>query len=304
MLGRFDLVETIINSRPRLWDPCQFLPPLWVLALQSLFVPLDTAEVVLSDMDHTLPTDAATEANLLALVLEVKQRGFSKPMKLRHRAAAQAHTAKDLTCLLQGYPALHVAICGSGIQMVALLLKHGADPNQYCEAYLIQLAAGLGSLEIVKILIEYGYEVDAFGTNHRCDTYPDDGYALRPRRPAICHAWETCQLEIVRILLDAGVKFTEHDQAIIHNICNYPVIASFAPRDHKGDDAINLEDYSDPWVYATTCNETDGLRHIIQLREVYIGHGMSTAHLARCILIHGTSDKFDFIMDHGFLNLR
>jgi hypothetical protein len=95
-------------------------------------VPLDTAEVVLSDMDHTLPTDAATEANLLSLILEAKQRGFSKPMKLGHRAAAQAHTAKDLTDMLQGYPALHLAIRGSGIQIVALLLEHDADPNQYC----------------------------------------------------------------------------------------------------------------------------------------------------------------------------
>jgi hypothetical protein len=108
-------------------------------------------------------------------------------------------------------------------------------------------------------------------------------------------------LDIVRILLDAGVKFSEHDQTMIHNICNYPVIASFAPRGHKGNDAINLEDYSDLWVYAITCNEIDGLRHIIQLGQVYIGHGMSTAHLARCILIHGTSEKFDFIIDHGFL---
>jgi hypothetical protein len=168
MLGRFDLVETIINNRPRLWGPCQFLPLLWVPVLQSLSVPLDTAEVVLSDMDHTIPTDAATEANLLSLVLKVKQRGSSKTMKSRHRAAAQAHTAKDLTDLLQGYPALHVAICGSGTQLVALLLEHGADPNQYCGAYPIQLAARLVQLEIVKILIEHGCEVDDVGTNHLC----------------------------------------------------------------------------------------------------------------------------------------
>jgi hypothetical protein len=108
-------------------------------------------------------------------------------------------------------------------------------------------------------------------------------------------------LEIVRILLDAGVKFPEHDQAMIHNNCDNPRFVSLATRDHKGDDAINLEDYSDPWVYAITCNEIDGLRHTIQLGQVYIGHSMSTAHLARCILVHGTSDKFDLIMDHGFL---
>jgi hypothetical protein len=159
MLGRFNSVETIVNIRPRLWDSCQFLPPLWITALQSLSVPLDTAEVVLSDMDHTLPTDAATGANLLSLVLKVKQRGSSKTMKSRYRAAAQAHTAKDL-------------------------LEHGADPNQYCEAYPIQLAVGLGSLEIVKIFIESGCEVDAVGTNHRCDFYPDDRNSLRPRWPA------------------------------------------------------------------------------------------------------------------------
>jgi hypothetical protein len=54
-------------------------------------------------------------------------------------------------------------------------------------------------------------------------------------------------LEIVRILLDAGVKFPEHDQAMIHNNCDNPRFVSFATRDHKGDDAIDLEDYSDPW---------------------------------------------------------
>jgi hypothetical protein len=108
-------------------------------------------------MDHTIPTDAATEANLLSLVLKVKQRGSSKTMKSRHRAAAQAHTAKDLTDLLQGYPALHVAICGSGTQLVALLLEHGADPNQYCGAYPIQLAARLVQLEIVHTF--YAYQI-------------------------------------------------------------------------------------------------------------------------------------------------
>jgi ankyrin repeat protein len=61
-----------------------------------------------------------------------------------------------------GETALHLAAGEGHLEIVKLLLEHGADVNAKT-AYetALHLAAGEGHLEIVKLLLEHGADVNA-----------------------------------------------------------------------------------------------------------------------------------------------
>jgi hypothetical protein len=79
MLGRSNLVAMILSSRPGLLDCSQYLHPLWAPALQPLFTSPDTAENLLSNVNHTPSIDAANEANLIPLWMPSPPLDISKP---------------------------------------------------------------------------------------------------------------------------------------------------------------------------------------------------------------------------------
>jgi hypothetical protein len=244
-LGHVHLIAMITDSRPGLWIPSQLFRPLWVPALQPLPTLLDTAEALLSNMDHTPSIKAASEARILSFVLDIKRRGLTKPMKPRHRAAAQSYTVKDVTELPPNLPPLHIAICGYGIQLMALMLEHGADSKQFCGAYPIQLATNSKSLKMVNTLISYGCEVDAISTDDWTSTDRKFPLLRSPREPAIFEAWRTCQFDIIQSLLDAGAKFSEHNQTTVHpENLNSGYFACTAPN-LKEDEGIQSNNYLD-----------------------------------------------------------
>jgi ankyrin repeat protein len=335
MLGRFNLVEMILSKRPGLWDPSQYLHPLWAPALQPLFTAedllsnvnptpsidaangtnlmplrlpstlLDTSRVLLYDTNHISSTTAASEPGLHSLVMEIKRRGFARPMKRRHLAEAQAYTVRDLKDLPPRLPALHVAICGLIIPLVAKLLQHGADSNQLCKAYPIQLATALQSLEMVDILIEHSCETDAAATDDYRHTWRnvDELKEVNLLHPAICYAWGKSRLDIVRSLLKAGAKFPVYDETKIRNaLYNTHFLTSGAFKHSETEWTLYWMDYFDPWVDAIRFNTIERLRQIVQSEEKYIGHDMSTTHLARCILVHGTSCTLNSILNRDFLD--
>jgi hypothetical protein len=303
MLDRLDLATMVSDSRPGLWNRSKYLAPLRAPSLRPLSMPLRTAEDRSFAIEYTLATDTANEISLEDLVMAIKRRGFGRAMKPRHLAAARAHTVRNLADLPPGLPALHIAICGCGIQFMSLLLEHGANPNQLCGAYPIQLAARPESLEMVNILIQYGCVVDghAVSTDRYCEITHnlEQELLLNPRQPAICDAWGDQQFDIVQNLLKAGAKFPEHDKAMIRHDSTLGLYCRTS--DGKEVGGIESRDYFDPWVVAIRFNSIAGLCMIIQGQDEYIGHGMSTANLARCILIHGISYTSEFILNRDLL---
>jgi ankyrin repeat protein len=222
-------------------------------------------------------------------------------MKPRHLAAARAHTVGGLANLSPGLPALHVAILGYETQFMALLLEHSADPNQFCGAYPIQLAASIGSLDMVNILIEYQCEVNAARMDGNQVYYvrATDRWLII-RLPAICSAWLRRQFDIVESLWKAGARFPEHDQAMIRYSGRLqPLFCVLL--NHKESGGIDSDNYFDPWVDAIRSNSITELCQTIQLGDKYIGHNMSTAHLARCISIHGTSNTLKAVKNGDLL---
>jgi hypothetical protein len=335
MLGRFNLVEMILSSRPGLWDPSQYLHPLWAPALQPLFTAedllsnvnptpsigsanetnlmplwlpstlLDISRVLLHDTNHTSSTNAASERGLHSLVMEIKRRGFAEPIKRQHLVEAQAYTGRDLKDLPPHLPALHMAICGLIIPLVAKLLQHGADPNQFCGAYPIQLATAFQSRKMVNILIEHKCETDAASTYDYCRTWRnvDELKEVNLLHPAICYAWGKSRLDIVRSLLKAGAKFPVYDETKIRNALYNTHFLTSSALEHSATEWTHYwMEYFDPWVDAIRFNTIERLRQIVQSEEKYIGHDMSTTHLARCILVHGTSCTLKFILNRDFLD--
>jgi ankyrin repeat protein len=218
-------------------------------------------------------------------------------MKRQHLAEAQAYTARDLKDLPPRLPALHVAIYGLIIPLVAKLLQHGADSNQFCEAYPIQLATGLQSLEMVDILIECSCETDATSTERYSPIWSDlvELEELNMQYPAICYAWGSNRFDIARSLLKAGPKLPVYEEPKIQNAHSSTFNELYGGIEY-------WMDYFDPWVDAIRFNTIERLRQILQYKEDYIGHDMSTAHLARCILVHGASCTLNFILNCDILN--
>jgi ankyrin repeat protein len=299
MLRRLDLAEMISDSRPGLWDGDQGLAPLWIPSLLARPPPLDSAEdhQRLTTPDRSM-TVAAHDDSLRSLVARICRRGVGKGLTPRLLEVARTHFDKP-RAIPPGLPALHVAICGSSTQLLRMLLDSGADVNQPCQVnddwtpvmhenyhyqlYPIQLATYFGSLEMVDKLIKYGCNVNVVGTG--------GGFAidvLVADQPALCEAFGNRRLEIVRSLLKAGARFPEHREATFRHECYLRPLActaSCAAISDDDDGRMDWKSYFDPWVDAIRFYDPAGLCQTAQDR--YIDHPMSTAHLARCILIHG-----------------
>ncbi|RYP62002.1 hypothetical protein DL771_009913 [Monosporascus sp. 5C6A] len=72
--------------------------------------------------------------------------------------------------LIRGKAALHIAVEKDYEKLVHFLFDKGADPNQCCRAYLLQIAAYNGNNTIAKMLLEAGADVNAvpeiYGDNY------------------------------------------------------------------------------------------------------------------------------------------
>lgn len=128
---------------------------------------------------------------------------------------------------------LAVAAEGEKIELVQLLLEHGADPNlgsssMFESNTVLQLAARTGSLDIVKLLIEAGADVNAPAScpfsetalqaassqGHEqvvacllesgADVNAPDNHRSQFPQTAITTAVEMNHLRLIRLLLDAG----------------------------------------------------------------------------------------------------
>jgi hypothetical protein len=100
-----------------------------------------------------------------------------------------------------GNPLLIAAISKGCVSVIEALLKHGADPNSKNNDEVpksaLAIAAGAGQAEIVKLLLEYGTDVNKpFGVG----TTP------------LIEASRKRQLEVVRILLQNGANVNAEDK--------------------------------------------------------------------------------------------
>ena len=62
-----------------------------------------------------------------------------------------------------GYTALHFAAHNGDAKMVEFLLKHKADPNARDEQGLTPIIQSFKSLEVIKLLLAYGADINAHG---------------------------------------------------------------------------------------------------------------------------------------------
>ena len=172
---------------------------------------LDVVEVLL-DFGADINVCGGNQCHALRGAVEGKDMDIIKlllvrgPNEVARKSALCAAASTDLTDiveLLLNYrssfdvgedslnPILLSAIDGKALKSLRLLLSHGADPNAHSSDFesAIYLAACVGSADIVRLLVERGADVNAFGGKL--------GYPLQAA---------TSTPEIVEILLDSGAN--------------------------------------------------------------------------------------------------
>jgi ankyrin repeat protein len=107
----------------------------------------------------------------------------------------------------KGRSALHVAIFREHEDLVKLFLSYGADVNQECGLYPIQLAAMGSNSTIVALLIEAGADVHAV---RYFDHHPSSLDLLNSRLPPILLALSKKRIQSAEILHDAGATLIDN----------------------------------------------------------------------------------------------
>jgi ankyrin repeat protein len=93
---------------------------------------------------------------------------------------------------------LELAVVFSDLEIIQLLLEHGADSQEKARA--LQVAAYQGCLEAVEVLIDAGADVNAAPTSYSNDL------DQRERRTALQAAAQQGHLDVVRLLLEQGAE--------------------------------------------------------------------------------------------------
>ncbi len=125
------------------------------------------------------------------LMQAAKDGDISKAQEL----LSKGHNANEKTKRSYATPLIFAASAGK-VEMVKLLLKHGADPNlcTWGDVCPIWWATRIGSYEIVKLLVGAGADVNKqIGPS-----------ALEP--PALKIAASSGQIDVVKLLLDHGIE--------------------------------------------------------------------------------------------------
>ncbi len=103
------------------------------------------------------------------------------------------------------------AVWKNDVELVEKKLKKGEDPDQHDEDFNcpLTIAAQKGNLEIIKLLIEAGADID------RKDGYPErmfwEKVYVYGNRTAIGHAARNGHIEVVSYLIEAGANFNIMD---------------------------------------------------------------------------------------------
>ncbi|RYP44338.1 hypothetical protein DL768_009197 [Monosporascus sp. mg162] len=108
---------------------------------------------------------------------------------------------------IRGKAALHIAVEKNYEKLVHFLLDKGADPNQCCRAYPLQIAAHKGKNTIVKMLLEAGANVNAVPEIYEnAYRYGDEPFNLIKDQPAVQLALESGCEGVVFTLIGSGAE--------------------------------------------------------------------------------------------------
>ncbi|KAF1850372.1 ankyrin [Cucurbitaria berberidis CBS 394.84] len=315
--GRLDFIDMLIEIRPELLVEAMEVP--WILLEAAatcegtaVFEALVSQGLDAEDVDELGRGSALASASahgnerlvhhLIAAGAELSGTAFGSGAPI-HADNSQYFSKWKLRDLY-GMAALHAAVYNDKKDLVSLLLSHGADPNQSCRVYPIQLAAWNGNEAIVKLLIKSHADVKA--TPHEVE----DGYYFRDgslnfacgdaTRTAIRLAFEKGHLGVVDVLYKAGGSLPPCDP-------DNPFYAYESPFDiirwqktRIVRDTYNTNQEWDPLAIAIEKQNSKFLTGVI--RRGYIRSPMTTIHLCRCILIHGI-DFTQKLMQQDLLTL-
>ncbi|KAH7377280.1 ankyrin repeat-containing domain protein [Pyrenochaeta sp. MPI-SDFR-AT-0127] len=115
---------------------------------------------------------------------------------------------------IHGMTALHIAVRNNDEELTRLLLYHGANSNQCCRVYPVQLAAWNGHAGILQMLIEAHADVNAVPFENECYIFEDETInrnCLRANQSAMSIALEKDHSIVAKILRDKGAKVVLRD---------------------------------------------------------------------------------------------
>jgi ankyrin repeat protein len=108
-----------------------------------------------------------------------------------------------------GMTALHIAVRNKNEMLTRLPLFYGANANQYCHVYPLQLAAWSGDEPITRMLIEAGADINAVADEDHCHVfqYPATGRQyISAHTTAMAIASERGYRNLIAILGGSGVE--------------------------------------------------------------------------------------------------
>ncbi|KAH8711934.1 ankyrin repeat-containing domain protein [Phaeosphaeriaceae sp. PMI808] len=213
--GHVGATKVLIESQPGLFKAAKRTP--WILYELAAASPStgDTQSMISLLNEKGLDfsaTDAYGCGSLLAAAalrvdnISLFQTLLSEGALVDGLAAGTSSSRDGYKILrhIRGKSALYIAVQSNNKFAVRLLLDHGANPNLACDQhYPIQLAAKLGHLEIVKMLIEAGSNIN--GTIDHMDTCAPSHIA-NGELPAVQLALIGGYIEIAEALHIAGVS--------------------------------------------------------------------------------------------------
>jgi ankyrin repeat protein len=306
--NRMDLVNMISLHRPEIWVSARKEP--WFLFEAAAYCEGTTMmdalgraglDVRASDGKHGSPLAVASAMGHTELVRYLLAAGVNlENVNVQQRRGGY---------LLYSRTALQQAVEKGNIEIVHLLLQHGANLNEHRTPSLLQLATRSGKSETVKMLLEFGAKIDVPRRKHPVsydfddndDDDNEDDYDLPAIHIALKLPWlDVVRLDIVKALHDAGARFASLRTDQIRHVCCYqpyncPVFhnevnheAENTRSDELNNDAeISLHEWWDPWIVALGQFSMPDLRRIVL--EGLISHPVTSAHISACIMWHGSS---------------
>lgn len=155
----------------------------------------------------------ASNQNATSLILDFDAAGINLngmayglgPLQERSQERSIAETSLNGVYEMA---ALHIAVRDGNESLVRLLLYLGADVNQCCHVYPIQLAAWNGHEPIIKMLIGAGADVSAVYQGERCYSFslPDWDYIFSANITATRIASGRGHLHVVDLIRDSEAQ--------------------------------------------------------------------------------------------------
>lgn len=300
LYDRFDIVTLIAARRPQLWalakaQPCFLLEASAFCEGISMFESLSGAGM---DVDRVNGSGkgsvlaAACAASNVTLVQQLLQG------KLDLNGTA-AETWLDLSLHTDfknffrhslghhgyGLAPLYYAIWNQDDDLVETLLENGANPNQFCHMYPLQMAACVGHQIIVDLLIDGGASL---GATHG-QLYPVVSGGLSTTSLAVQIALQLGHLNLARLLDEKGPCLPMCEVVCDGDVSDY-IFASALQRANIARLSGAISHFlrcRDSWILAINSPQLQDMKDVDYIKQPFL-----SAHLAFCIIqkgVHATS---------------